>query len=309
MFVQKAHLSNYLNITPNLTQLKRNQSTQVSKSHVSKASSILIEEHDAATLKNSGLWHKLTQRNRQLHFHVIPNQQIPINTTDNNSLETTTKHQILTHIAHEVNTPLAGITGLIHLLDGDPDPTILDGEMWQMLKKSVQRINHTISNILLYEQLKQDLFTAEKQTTNHATDLLREHIERLAHQHKRFSDVQFNHLPNCSVNMPKHLFLQVIEEIFNNAMAYSDAQSMIKINAYCTPGYLHVCINDKGRGFTKAQLRQLGAYKQFNRSVYEQQGLGLGVHLSYLLLAKFDGAMHITSAQNEGTEVCLSFPR
>ena len=57
---------------------------------------------------------------------------------------------------------------------------------------------------------------------------------------------------------------------------------------------------------TKENIKQIGAYIQFNRDFYEQQGSGLGLAIVKKIaeLHKFD--FQIKSIQNEFTEVIIS---
>jgi signal transduction histidine kinase len=59
---------------------------------------------------------------------------------------------------------------------------------------------------------------------------------------------------------------------------------------------------------TPEQINQIGAFQQFDRKRYEQQGLGLGLllvqKLTYLHGAKLD----ISSEPGSGTRVQIAFP-
>jgi K+-sensing histidine kinase KdpD len=43
---------------------------------------------------------------------------------------------------------------------------------------------------------------------------------------------------------------------------------------------LTLAVVDRGRGMTRAQIDQVGAYIQFDRKRYEQQGQGLGLTIT-----------------------------
>ena len=55
------------------------------------------------------------------------------------------------------------------------------------------------------------------------------------------------------------------------------------------------------------QLKDIGAYMQFERKLHEQQGTGLGLQIVRQLTHLHDGRFHITSQLKAGTtvEVCL----
>jgi two-component system, sensor histidine kinase and response regulator len=66
-----------------------------------------------------------------------------------------------------------------------------------------------------------------------------------------------------------------------------------------------LCIRDRGRGMTPEQIKSVGTYMQFERKLYEQQGLGLGLVIAKSLVELHDGRLAIESTPYEGTRVCV----
>ena len=67
-------------------------------------------------------------------------------------------------------------------------------------------------------------------------------------------------------------------------------------------------IADQGRGMTREQIAGVGAYMQFDRDTYEQQGSGLGLIIARMLAQIYDGELRIDSVPGQGTTVHISFP-
>ena len=67
-------------------------------------------------------------------------------------------------------------------------------------------------------------------------------------------------------------------------------------------------IADSGRGMPQQQIENIGAYKQFERLVHEQQGVGLGLVIAKRLVELHDGKFSIVSNENEGTQITCSLP-
>jgi signal transduction histidine kinase len=59
---------------------------------------------------------------------------------------------------------------------------------------------------------------------------------------------------------------------------------------------------------TPAQINRIGAYKQFNRFVQEQQGIGLGLIIAQRLVELHGGQVDIESAPVGGTLVMVRLP-
>ena len=66
-------------------------------------------------------------------------------------------------------------------------------------------------------------------------------------------------------------------------------------------------VHDHGRGMTREQIAKIGAFMQFNRKRYEQQGVGLGLALVFRLAELNRGQVHIVSEPDQGTTVTIVF--
>jgi signal transduction histidine kinase len=56
------------------------------------------------------------------------------------------------------------------------------------------------------------------------------------------------------------------------------------------------------------QIANIGAFIQFERQFYEQQGMGLGLSLAKTLVEFYGGKIDIQSQENVGTTLCISIP-
>ncbi len=59
---------------------------------------------------------------------------------------------------------------------------------------------------------------------------------------------------------------------------------------------------------TAAQIQNMGAYMQFNRETFEQQGVGLGMSVAQGLASLHEASIKIRSKPNKGTIVAIRFP-
>ena len=69
-----------------------------------------------------------------------------------------------------------------------------------------------------------------------------------------------------------------------------------------------VQVRDEGRGMNEDQIRSIGAYMQFDRRFYEQQGSGLGLVIARRLVELYEGTLVIESAPNQGTTITFNLP-
>jgi signal transduction histidine kinase len=67
-------------------------------------------------------------------------------------------------------------------------------------------------------------------------------------------------------------------------------------------------IADHGLGMTTDQIAKIGAFVQFERKRYEQQGAGLGLKIVTKIVEKYAGSFSIASTYNQGTTINIELP-
>jgi signal transduction histidine kinase len=72
--------------------------------------------------------------------------------------------------------------------------------------------------------------------------------------------------------------------------------------------HLILTVRDEGRGMTPQQIRDIGAYRQFDREKYEQQGMGLGLYIAQRLTELYQGGFMVRSESGKGTTVEVRLP-
>jgi len=111
-----------------------------------------------------------------------------------------------------------------------------------------------------------------------------------------------------TLEMSTENFHKIVDEILDNAIKFSQPNTPISIHSWIDGNMTYVSIEDKGRGMSKDQIVNIGAYKQFERTVYEQQGVGLGLVIAKRLTELHDGKFLIESVEGEGTKVSFGIP-
>lgn len=71
---------------------------------------------------------------------------------------------------------------------------------------------------------------------------------------------------------------------------------------------MFVSLKDEGRGMSKEQIDSISALSQFERTIYEQQGIGLGLVIAKKMVELHDGSFVIESEESQGTRVIFSLP-
>jgi signal transduction histidine kinase len=99
-----------------------------------------------------------------------------------------------------------------------------------------------------------------------------------------------------------------VNELLENAFKFSPPKTLVDVRGECKDGMFNLWISDLGRGMTQTQIAKLGAFMQFERQTYEQQGMGLGLKIAEKAVKLYGGRFLITSIYKQETTVYLTLP-
>lgn len=101
--------------------------------------------------------------------------------------------------------------------------------------------------------------------------------------------------------------ITVLQELLDNAFKFSPPQSEITILGKVHGDAYEVEICNFGRPLTQKQVDAVGAFVQFDRERYEQQGLGLGLMTVKIIADLFNASFSVSSSENS-TNVKFRIP-
>jgi len=222
------------------------------------------------------------------------------------------RSSVPTQLPHEFFTPLAGIIGLIEILQSDATSFSREevGDIYNDIHQSALRLHRTLRNYLLIL----DLQNAPAETpASPVAPLTAQEVEKniqagveeaLRLNKQRREDLSFRLNP-CSISVKPADLSHIVEELVDNAFKFSRLGTPV-VMELTTAGLLSV--TDEGRGMTAEEIKRIGAFQQFDRKKNEQQGLGLGLVLVQKLTALSNAKFSLTSESGKGTQVQISFP-
>ena len=225
-------------------------------------------------------------------------------------------------LPHELRTPLAGIMGASSILK-DSLESLTPYDIKQMaltIYSSSLRLNRLVDNYLQYSELQMALTNPEKAAihrkirivlygepvTSSETVIKNSAIE-MARQTGREKDIELV-LQESPAAIPEGDLKKIVEELLNNAFKYSSPGTPVLLATIAEENSLIISITDHGRGINAEQVSSIGAYRQFERNVYEQQGSGLGLAITKYLTQLYDGELTIQSMPGKETTVCVTLP-
>ncbi|MBI4456124.1 MAG: PAS domain S-box protein [Acidobacteria bacterium] len=206
-------------------------------------------------------------------------------------------------VAHEVNTPLTGISSYAQMLlkklpKGHPHRPILE-----KMENQTFRASEIVNNLLNFARLSGSEF--KQVNLNH---LVLETLSLLDHQLKRQNiQVSTDLDPTLPVTYGHGGKLQqVFVNLFLNAKDAMPEGGRLEVRTEQKENSVVILIKDSGRGIAKENIKKI--YDPFFTTKEVGNGTGLGLSISYGIIQEHSGNIRVESEPNQGTEFTLQFP-
>lgn len=218
-------------------------------------------------------------------------------------------------LPHELKTPLTGILGYAHmlLLDHEKATPLEIQDYAQWIVKSGERLQRLIENYLVYAQIElissdpKQVAALRNHIIKNADDIIREEASSAADDHNRRADLRLE-LCNVALQISAQDLRKIVNEIVENAFKFSRTGTPVTVTTRRDEKIFSLIIQDQGHGMTAEQIHLMGAYMQFERKLYEQQGVGLGFNIAKSLVQLHGGQITVSSTPGVETTVQITFP-
>jgi len=226
---------------------------------------------------------------------------------DSQKISTSKFENLILGLAHELKNPLSGIRGAAQILGVESDKNSEDAQCAQIIIKEVDRLNH------LLEKLK-DLEPFAKETFQYV-DIHEILMDLILLETKSIrKGIEIKHDFDVTVptilgdeNSLKQVFLNILKNSIQAIGSSGNVNIKTRWNIdYKLDGQNSILIefNDDGEGIPKDNIDKL--YSPFFTT--KKDGSGMGLFLSYQLIAKHGGAIFIESEEKIGTSVKIYLP-
>ncbi|MEG3929813.1 MULTISPECIES: hybrid sensor histidine kinase/response regulator [unclassified Microcoleus] len=232
-----------------------------------------------------------------------------------NALESTLNElrgNLASSLSHELNTPLNGILATIGLLKDDiEDMDIAEiREMLGWADESGRRLEKLTKKFLIYLELELSAsrqHKIESAQTLFSASAIEAELKYQAQSVNRSNDMLFT-LEEAEIALSERYLSTILHELIDNALKFSSPETTIKVSSQVLGEMLHLSVHDSGQGMTEEQIAKIGAFMQFERKSYEQQGTGIGLKIVQKIVELAGGEFSITSIYKKETTVHLTLP-
>ncbi|HKQ96685.1 MAG TPA: ATP-binding protein, partial [Candidatus Polarisedimenticolia bacterium] len=206
-------------------------------------------------------------------------------------------------IAHEVNTPLTGISSYTQMLLESRSPQDPEYPLLRKIQQQTQRASGIASSLLNFaRQADGDYEPLDVATM--ATETL-----QLFEPHLRGRKIELRRaiespLPRVIGNRGR--LQQVLMNLLINAADAMPEGGVLTLRVLTASGRVRILVEDTGVGIAPEHLEKI--YDPFFTTKPRGQGTGLGLSVSYGIVKEHSGTLTAESAPGDGSRFVISLP-
>lgn len=207
--------------------------------------------------------------------------------------------QLAAGVAHEVRNPLTVIKGFIQLLQMQMKG---DTEYFSLMLSEIERIESIIHEFLSIA--KPEITSFEKKNLC----FILENVVSLINTKAIMTNIHITFQPDpdvlyidCSEKQLKQVFINVLQ---NSIEAMPNGGEIIITARKTSHTEVMICISDEGIGIPEERIVKLG--EPFYST--KEKGTGIGLMISYKIIERHQGRIHIKSNVGVGTSVKIYLP-
>ena len=223
------------------------------------------------------------------------------------------KSDFINNMSHEFKTPIATINLAIDAIKNPKtmSKTSKVKDYINVIKEENNRMLSQVEDILLISQLEKGLLPIKMGSVN-INDIIKNsiyHVNLILQNKKGKIEVEYNaYEPNIIGNFD-HL-TNVLVNILDNALKYSENTPIIKIVTNSTEDDLQINIEDNGIGMDKSTKRLIfdKFYRKERGNIHDIKGHGLGLSYVKKIIELHKGKIELISKIKEGTKFIIKLP-
>lgn len=206
-------------------------------------------------------------------------------------------------VAHEVNTPLTGISSFTQMLLEGSDPEDPRTRLLEKIERQTFRAAKIVNGLLtLSRPTSGDRSSFDvNQVVNDVLGLVEHQFEASRIRVRR----ELSDLP-VVVMGHEHKLQQVFLNLLLNAKDAMPKGGWLSISTRTEAGRVIADVSDTGSGIPSEYLARI--YDPFFTTKAIGKGTGLGLSITYGIVREHDGTIECESAAGQGTRFVLSFP-
>ncbi len=224
--------------------------------------------------------------------------------------------EMISEITHQIKTPVSNLKMYCEMLSEEETP-LYPSPAFQgaaggnpankVMEQQLIKLEFLLDTLLKASRLETDMIHPEMENRR-VLDTLAAAVNNIIHK-AGLKNIEIS--ADCSSSIQvchdKKWTAEAIENILDNAVKYTPKNGSIHISVHVGEMYTEIRIQDTGKGIDPAHMNDI--FKRFYRekSVSQEEGLGLGLYLARYIITLQKGYIAVRSVPGEGScfSVCL----
>ncbi len=224
------------------------------------------------------------------------------------------KNDFVSHVSHELKTPLASITAYSEMLvDGEADDEQTRKEFYEVIQTQAQRLNRLIEDILNVSRIESGLIKVQKEPVS-LTVLIEQQMQMIKGfaEEKDITVTGQKPIVFDQVLADKDMISQVIVNLLSNAVKYTPAGGSVEIRTDVNEvdAIARVTVTDTGVGIPPDEIDHVfDKFYRVGANNKQAKGTGLGLNLVRQIVEKVhSGRVFVTSEVGVGSTFGFELP-
>ena len=227
------------------------------------------------------------------------------------------RRSFVSNVSHELRTPLTSVKSYTEsLIDGAWEDEEIAPEFLKVISTETDRMIRMITDLLnlsRMDQGKQELnreFVSINELVAHIIDRFEMVLKSEQYRNKKYTIERDFTQRTLWVEIDQDKFIQVIDNIMNNAIKYSPDGGKITCKLMETHNSVVISITDEGLGIPRKDIGHVfdRFYRVDKARARSMGGTGLGLAISKEVVQLHGGKIWVTSVENKGSTFFISLP-
>ena len=222
------------------------------------------------------------------------------------------RRSFVANVSHELKTPMTSIAGFI---DGILDGTIPKEKQDYYLKivsDEVRRLSRLVVAMLNMSKMESGDFEMKPKNYNITDQII--HILLTFEQRIEKKNIEVRGLDDIEphrVNADTDMIYQVIYNLFDNAVKFTNKNGYIDISAKEVGSFVQISIKNSGEGIDKTELSRIFErfYKVDKSRSLDAKGAGLGLYIVKMMVEMHGGRIYAKSESANEAEFVFTLPK
>ena len=224
------------------------------------------------------------------------------------------KNDFVSHVSHELKTPLASITAYSEMLvDGEANDEKTKKEFYSVIQDQARRLSRLIEDILNTSRIESGLIKVNKEPVS-LTVLIEDQLQMIkgCADEKNVEIIGQKPIVFDQVYVDRDMISQVIINLLSNAVKYTPSGGTVKISTEVdeVASLARVIVTDTGVGIPEDEIEHVfDKFYRVGANKKQAKGTGLGLNLvKQMIETVHDGRVFVTSKVGEGSTFSFELP-